>query len=176
MNLPNVLSLTRVLLIPIFIILMIDKLYGWALVTFAIAGITDGADGLLARLTDQKTELGAYLDPIADKLLLMSSFITLAILKMLPSWLAVVVITRDVIIALGFFVFLLTDKRPTMRPSFISKMTTTFQISTILIVLMREYHPVFNTFAPIAIYGTTLFTVVSGSHYVYLGTMILSEK
>lgn len=176
MNLPNVLSLTRILLIPIFIILMIDKLYGWALITFAVAGITDGADGLVARLTGQKTELGAYLDPIADKLLLMSSFITLAILKILPSWLVVIVITRDVIIALGFFVFLLTNKRPAIRPSFISKMTTTFQISTILIVLMQEYYPVLSPLFPVATYGTTLFTVVSGSHYVYLGTMILSEK
>jgi cardiolipin synthase len=176
MNLPNLLSLTRVLLIPVFIILIIYKLFEWALVTFAVAGITDGVDGLLARLTRQKTELGAYLDPIADKLLLSSSFIVLAIIKMLPSWLAVIVLTRDVIIALGFFVFLLTNKRPRIHPSFISKLTTTFQISTILLFLMKGYYPIFENLSPIAMYGTVLFTVLSGAHYIYLGTKILNEK
>ena len=176
MNLPNLLSLVRVLLIPVFIILIIYKLFEWALVTFAVAGITDGVDGLLARLTRQKTELGAYLDPIADKLLLSSSFIVLAIIKMLPSWLAVIVLTRDVIIALGFFVFLLTNKRPSIRPSFISKLTTTFQISTILLFLTKGYSPILQNLSHIAVYGTVFFTVLSGAHYICLGTKILNEK
>src|SRR4030042_5482759 len=108
MNLPNLLTLTRVLLIPVFVIFILDHSYLYALITFAIAGITDGVDGLLARLTRQKTELGAYLDPIADKLLIVSAYITLAIIEIIPSWLAVIVITRDVIIMLGILVMLLT--------------------------------------------------------------------
>jgi len=76
MNLPNILTLLRVVLIPLFVILIINKHLDWALLTFAIAGITDGLDGLIARLTRQRTELGAYLDPIADKLLLFAGFIS----------------------------------------------------------------------------------------------------
>ena len=75
MNLPNILTLIRILLIPLFVILIINKSFGWALIVFAIAGITDGIDGLIARITHQRTELGAYLDPIADKLLLSAGFL-----------------------------------------------------------------------------------------------------
>ena len=176
MNLPNFLTLSRILLIPLFVILIINKNFGWALMTFAVAGITDGVDGLVARLTHQRTELGAYLDPIADKLLLSAAFITLAIDKILPSWLTVIVITRDMIILLGFFVFILTNRRPKMQPSFISKITTGFQITTILLALLRAYEPGFTTAFQWAIYGTTLFTILSGMHYLYVGTKILGEK
>lgn len=176
MNLPNILTLTRVLLIPVFVILIINKSFGWALVTFAIAGITDGIDGLIARITQKRTELGAYLDPIADKLLLSAAFITLAIIEILPSWLTVIVITRDVIILVGFLVLILTNHRPKIQPSLVSKITTDFQIATILLVLMMGYNPVFNKLSTLAIYGTALFTILSGSHYIYVGTRILNGK
>ena len=176
MNLPNFLSLIRVLLIPVFVIMIMDKLFGWALITFAIAGITDGMDGLIARITHQRTELGAYLDPIADKLLLTSAFVTLAIIETIPNWLAVIVITRDVIILIGFFVLTLTNHRPKIRPTLVSKVTTGFQICTILLVLLTGYNPVFNSLSTIAIYGATLFTILSGAHYIYLGTQILNDR
>ncbi len=169
-------TLIRVLLIPLFVIFIINKLFGWALITFAVAGITDGIDGLIARITHQRTELGAYLDPIADKLLLSSAFITLAIIEIIPSWLTVIVITRDVIILIGFLVLLLTNYRPEIRPSLVSKVTTGFQISTILLVLITRYDPIFQPLSTIAIYGTTFFTILSGSHYIYVGTRILNEK
>jgi len=169
-------TLARVLLIPLFVIFIINKLFGWAIVTFAVAGITDGIDGLIARITHQRTELGAYLDPIADKLLLIAAFITLAIIEILPSWLAVIVITRDVIILLGFLVMTLTSYHPKIQPSLVSKVTTVFQISTILLVLMAGYYPILNQLSTIAIYGTTLFTILSGSHYIYVGTRILNGK
>jgi len=169
-------TLIRILLIPLFVIFIINKLFGWALITFAVAGITDGIDGMIARITHKRTELGAYLDPIADKLLLIAAFVTLAIIEILPSWLAVIVVTRDVIILLGFLVFILLDYRPKIKPSLVSKVTTFFQISTILLVLMAGYAPVFKQLSSIAIYGTTLFTIVSGSHYIYVGTRILNEK
>ena len=176
MNLPNILTLIRVLLIPLFVIFIINKLFGWALVTFAVAGITDGIDGMIARVTHKRTELGAYLDPIADKLLLIAAFVTLAIIEILPSWLAVIVITRDVIILVGFLVLLLTNYRPKIQPSLVSKVNTFFQISTILLALMANYAPVFKPLSTIAIYGTGFFTIVSGSHYIYVGTRILNEK
>ena len=176
MNLPNVLSLVRVLLIPVFVIMIMDHLYGWALITFAIAGITDGIDGLIARLTHQRTELGAYLDPIADKLLLTAAFVTLAIIEMIPNWLAVIVITRDVIILLGFFILLLTNHRPKMVPTSVSKVTIGFQISTIIIVLLAGYNPIFGSLFSVAIYGTTLVTLLSGAHYIHIGARILNGK
>ena len=176
MNLPNILSLARVLLIPLFVIFIMDHLFDWALITFAVAGITDGIDGLIARITHQRTELGAYLDPIADKLLLSAGFITLAIIDLIPDWLTVIVITRDVIILLGFFVLLLTNHRPTMQPTLISKVTTGFQIATVILALMIGYHPTFQTLSTISIYGATLFTLLSGAHYIYLGARILNGK
>ena len=176
MNLPNILTLIRILLIPVFVILIMNKLFDWALITFASAGITDGIDGLIARITHQRTELGAYLDPIADKLLLSAAFITLAIIEILPSWLAVIVVTRDLIILTGLFVMILTNYRPKIHPSLVSKVTTVFQIATILLVLLVGYYPVLGRLSAIAIYGTTLFTIISGSHYIYVGTRILNEK
>jgi cardiolipin synthase len=176
MNLPNILTLTRVLMIPFFVIFIINKHFGWALITFVIAGITDGVDGLIARITHQRTELGAYLDPIADKLLLFSAFITLAIIEVIPSWLVVIVITRDVIILVGFLVMLLTNYHPKINPSLLSKMTTVFQILTIVLVLFTGYYPVFKQISMIAIYGTAVMTVLSGAHYIYIGTRILNEK
>ena len=169
-------TLLRVLLIPLFVIFIINKLFGWALITFALAGITDGIDGLVARITHQRTELGAYLDPIADKLLLTAGFLTLAILEILPSWLTVIVITRDVIILLGLSVFILTNHRPKVHPSPISKVTTGFQISAILLALMKQYDPIFTHLSSISIYGTTLFTILSGAHYISLGARILNGK
>jgi cardiolipin synthase len=169
-------TIIRVLLIPVFVIFIINKLFEWALVTFAVAGITDGIDGMVARITHKRTELGAYLDPIADKLLLMAAFVSLAVIEIIPSWLAVIVITRDVIILIGFLLLLLINYHPKIQPSLISKVTTTFQIATILLVLMAGYAPFLKQLSTIAIYGTAFFTIVSGSHYIYVGTRILNGK
>jgi len=176
MSLPNILTLLRVLLIPLFVILIINKHLDWALLTFAIAGITDGLDGLIARLTHQRTELGAYLDPIADKLLLFAAFISLAIIEVIPSWLVVIVITRDVIILMGFLVMFLTGYHPKINPSLLSKTTTTFQIVTILFVLMAWYFPAFKHLSVVAVYGTAFITILSGIQYIYIGSRILNEK
>ena len=176
MNLPNILTLTRVLLIPVFVIFIINKKFEGALITFAIAGITDGIDGLIARVTHQRTELGGYLDPIADKLLLSAAFITLAIIEIIPSWLTVIVLTRDVIILVGFLVMILTDYHPKIQPRLVSKVTTVFQISTVLFVLVAGDNAFFQKLSIVAIYGTAFFTILSGSYYIYLGTRILNER
>lgn len=163
-------------MIPFFVIFIINKQFGWALITFVIAGITDGVDGLIARITHQRTELGAYLDPIADKLLLFSAFITLAIIEVIPSWLVVIVVTRDVIILVGVLVMLLTNYHPKINPSLLSKVTTTFQILTVVLVLFTGYYPAFKQISIAAIYGTAVLTILSGAHYIYIGTRILNEK
>jgi cardiolipin synthase len=176
MNLPNLLTLTRILMIPFFVIFIINRRFEWALITFVIAGITDGIDGLLARITHQRTELGAYLDPIADKLLLFSAFITLAIVEIIPSWLVVIVVTRDIIILVGFLVMVLISYHPEIHPRLLSKMTTAFQIVTVSLVLLSGYYPSFKQLSIIAIYGTAIITILSGTQYIYIGTQILNEK
>lgn len=163
-------------MIPFFVIFIINRHFEWALITFVIAGITDGIDGLLARITHQRTELGAYLDPIADKLLLFSAFITLAIVEIIPSWLVVIVVTRDIIILVGFLVMVLTGYHPEIHPSLLSKMTTAFQIVTVALVLLSGYYPSFKQLSMIAIYGTAIITILSGTQYIYIGTRILNEK
>jgi len=163
-------------MIPLFVIFIINKNFGWALITFVIAGITDGIDGLIARITHQRTELGAYLDPIADKLLLFSAFITLAIVEIIPSWLVVIVITRDIIILVGFLVMLLTGYHPKINPRLLSKMTTAFQILTIVLFLLTGYYPTLKQLSLIAVYATAIITILSGTQYIYIGTRILNEK
>ena len=97
-NIPNLLTLFRILITPLFVIFMIKGHYRLALLMFFLAGVSDGLDGLFCPLVQQKTVLGAHLDPIADKLLLISAFVALAVQQTIPSWLAVVVISRDILI------------------------------------------------------------------------------
>jgi cardiolipin synthase len=176
MNFPNALTLARVLLIPLFVIFLISKSYQNALIMFIIAGITDGLDGLLARIWHQRTELGAFLDPIADKLLLASAFVTLAILHIIPGWLTVIVMSRDIIIALGFWVLTLTNHTPTIRPRFTSKMTTCFQILTIIWALFSALHWRGAFLFPIFVKLTAFLTILSGLQYIYIGNKLLTEK
>ena len=139
LNLPNFLSVARIVLIPLFVIALINQLFGWALFIFVAAAVTDAVDGLLARLLHQRTILGSYLDPAADKLLTATSFVTLAILGILPGWLAVIVISRDVMIILGIMILFLTSHALEIRPSLASKLTTTLQFCTIVFTLVSRY-------------------------------------
>lgn len=176
MNLPNALTLIRILIIPLFVILLISKSFHGALITFVIAGITDALDGFLARIWHQRTDLGSYLDPIADKLLLASAFITLAIMGIVPYWLTVIVISRDILIAIGFWVMTMMDHKPTIKPRYTSKVTTVFQILTIIWALFSALHWGFGSLFPILIRLTAFFTILSGIHYIYIGNKLLAEK
>jgi cardiolipin synthase len=176
MSLPNALTLIRILLIPLFVIFLISKSFHNALITFVIAGITDGIDGFIARIWNQRTDLGSYLDPIADKLLLASAFVTLAILRIIPSWLTVIVMSRDVLIALGFWVLTMTDHKPTLKPRYTSKITTVFQILTVIWALLSVLQWRVAFLFPIFIRLTAFFTILSGVHYIYIGNKLLTEK
>jgi cardiolipin synthase len=176
MNLPNALTLIRILLIPVFVIFLISKSFQNALITFVIAGITDGLDGFIARIWHQRTELGSYLDPIADKLLLASAFITLAILRIIPSWLTVIVMSRDILIALGFWVLTMTNHKPTLKPRYTSKITTVFQILTVTWALLSVLQWRVEFLFPIFLRLTAFFTILSGVHYIYIGNKLLTER
>ncbi len=176
MNLPNFLTILRILSIPVFTICLIyDHLFS-ALLIFVGAGITDALDGLIARVYHQKTTLGTYLDPIADKLLLSTAFITLAVLGIIPGWLTVVVIARDVIILLGILILVITSYRVEIKPTFISKVNTVFQIMTIISSLLLPYILFIKGFFPYLIWGTAFFTCLSGLQYIYIGTRYFNEK
>ena len=102
LNLPNFLTLLRIVAIPIFLIFLTDHRIGMALLVFVLAGITDSLDGAIARLTNSRTTLGAYMDPLADKMLILSAFVAFASMDVVPRWLTVVVISRDVVILVGY--------------------------------------------------------------------------
>jgi len=172
-NIPNLLTVLRILVTPLFVICLIRDLHGYALLVFVFAGVSDGLDGLIARMFNQRSELGAVLDPIADKLLLTAAYISLGILKDIPGWLAVVVISRDVLILTGIAVLTFADISFDIRPSLISKWTTVFQILTIAVTLLEMEFAGAETVTLALGWVTAGMTVISGLHYTYLGLNIL---
>jgi cardiolipin synthase (CMP-forming) len=175
MNLPNYITLARIILIPFFIDLMIYGYYRSALCVFIIACVTDALDGMIARITQSKTELGAFLDPMADKLLILSSFVTLVLLRMLPIWLVVIVVSRDVILVIGSAVIHFTGHDLKARPSIIGKATTVLQLAVVTLSLLLKIYAVRVGLMPL-LYGTTaVVTVASGAQYVTRGMKIVGE-
>jgi cardiolipin synthase len=177
LNLPNLISLARIILIPFFILFLIREQYSAAFWIFIIAAVSDAIDGIFARRLNQRTSLGAYLDPTADKLLAASAFITLAMMEFIPIWLLLMVIGRDMMIGLGvLYIFWRKKGRFEIRPLLLSKVNTWFQFSTIVSVLLILYPtglpPVVKT---ISIGGAAITTVGSGIQYVARGIQILRQ-
>jgi cardiolipin synthase len=128
LSLPNLVTITRILLVPLTVWLLISEAYGPAVLVFALAGISDAVDGFLARRFNLQTELGTYLDPLADKALLVSIYVTLSVLHILPAWLAIAVVTRDLLIVGAVILSWVMHKPLTMKPLWISKVNTAWQI------------------------------------------------
>ncbi len=172
LNVPNFLTLLRIVAIPCFLILLEDFRYREALVVFVAAGVTDGLDGAIARLTHTKTTLGAYLDPAADKLLLVSSFIALGFMHEVPRWLVVVVLSRDVIIVCGYFLlFVMTQHTMEIRPSISGKLSTFLQLGSVSMVLVSLVRPelVGNSLRQAVFLLTGAVTAAAGLQYMYRG-------
>src|SRR5258705_13560072 len=140
MGLANWLTLLRVLLIPVFVPLLVYRGPGPALIVFAVAALTDLLDGWAARHWKDESSLGAFLDPMADKLLLTASFVTLTYLKALPFWIAAVVISRDVILVFGALLIYMVGGRIYPRPTWAGKAATFFQIATVLTAMLPRYY------------------------------------
>ncbi len=173
MNLPNYITLIRVVLIPFFINLMIYGYYRSALLVFLIACVTDALDGLIARLTQKKTELGAFLDPMADKLLIVSAFVTLVLLGKLPVWLVIIVVSRDVILTLGGLVIYFTTQALRIKPSLIGKATTLLQLAVVtLSLLLMTYGTELGLMTAMQ-WLTAGVTIASGIQYVARGTKLI---
>lgn len=177
MNIPNFLSLIRIFLVPVLVIFLIQGSFLNALIVFVIAGITDALDGFFARILNQKTVLGAYLDPLADKALLISTFVTLSILGMIPAWLTVIVVSRDFVILLGVSVLFFMSVSFEIRPAFVSKVTTVLQLLTVFLVLgLRCLTEDFSCQSIEMVYWVTaLVTIISGLNYVAKGVKFINS-
>jgi cardiolipin synthase len=169
MNIPNSLTILRILLIPVYIGCMTYGQYGFALVFLLLAGATDALDGPIARMLNQRTKLGAFLDPLADKLLLTSGFICLALLHLVPSWLVILVVSRDVILLLGTAVAHVTNSPIDITPTFWGKGTTLLQLSYLVLVVLMTWTGI--GLSPLTPLLTIMvfFTLASGLHYLYRG-------
>lgn len=167
----NQLTLMRMLLIPPFAILLLYEYRGWALIVFLTAGLTDLFDGLIARKTGQKTTLGAWLDPMADKLLLVTMFVMLTLpglgsANRLPLWFTVLVLSRDIAIVLTVAVVNLAIGPRTFRPSIFGKIATATFIVTGVITLYFNYLGQVSPAIPIFVYASLGITLISAFHYL----------
>jgi cardiolipin synthase (CMP-forming) len=179
MNIPNLLSLLRIILVPVFVIFLIQDAYAKALIIFTLAGITDALDGTLARLLNKQTELGAFLDPLADKILLSTSFISLSIFGLIPGWLTVIVISRDFIILLGIMILSMMSVTYEIKPVFVSKITTALQIGMVFFALFLKifkFDMINHDLIIILSWVTALFTVISGLVYILKGIQFLNRN
>ena len=171
-TLPNFITLVRLAALPFFLVCISDGRFDIALAIFVAAGLSDGIDGFLARRFDMKSALGAYLDPIADKLLLMSSYLFLAIPSYparmkVPVWLAVMVLSRDFLVLLVGLLLILTSGKKRFPPSWAGKVTTVMQIVTVLFVLCANIWPWPQEILLIAYGATASVTVISGFDYLH---------
>jgi len=172
MNLPNVLSLFRLCLTAFFILAITYQRYTVALALFVAQAISDLLDGFFARMMHKKTDLGAWLDPIADKVMLVSSYLVLGFQEIIPWWVVAIVLLRDVVLMLGFLILHLLSYRMMPSPTLLGKATTLFQMITVLYLLWsttREFQGYFY-------YATAALTVLSGLQYVLLGLTALYRK
>jgi cardiolipin synthase len=174
LTLPNFLTLLRIVAIPVFLAILAQGNYAAAFVVLVCAGITDVADGCIARINESTSELGAVLDPMADKLLLLSSFLVLGIAGHLPAWLVAFVVMRDVILVVGYVAIFVVDQEwVEIAPSRTGKMTTFVQLFTIGFALVGQARPdlplVWFNYAMQCL--TALATAASGIQYVYRGLL-----
>ena len=168
----NQLTLLRMFLIPAFVILVVYGYLGWALIVFGVAGLTDSLDGLIARRSGQKTALGAWLDPMADKLLLVSTFVVLTIpglglANRLPLWLTVMMISRDVVIVGTVAIINLAMGPRTFRPTIYGKTATAVYILTAVVAMLFNYLGYHSPVVDVFIYASLVITLVSGLHYIW---------
>jgi cardiolipin synthase len=176
LNLPNFLTLCRLGSIPIFLTFLSRHQYSEALYVFAAAAVTDGLDGTVARWFDSRTELGAFLDPFADKLMLLSAFVVMTVEQDFPGWLLSVVIIRDIVIVGGYMMiaFFTTERMP-VRPSYLGKLSTFLQLACVIATLLR-FGTIYPNYWYMLLYVTVVVTALSGVHYVYRGLVWLGSR
>jgi len=173
MGLANWLTVLRILLVPVFVTLLVYRKPGLAALVFATAAITDGLDGWVARRQGMQSRLGAFLDPLADKILLTASFVTLTWLKVLPFWITAVVLSRDAFLALGTLLIHMVGARIYPRPTWAGKAATFFQIIIVLAGVFGHYARLRLVPAPL-LWLAAAFTLLSGLQYLVQGMRFLN--
>lgn len=190
LNLPNFLTMIRIATIPLFLLLLFARNYTWALWVFAFGGLTDALDGPVARLTKQRTRLGAYLDPLADKLLIISSLVVLSHIGATPGWLTILVISRDLIITLGYgSIYFWIQQKMEILPSFMGKANTFLLLLTITVILVALHNPDIIPDVGLPLVGPyklhvidslyiliSVTTIISGLQYIHRGLVWLQER
>jgi len=187
LTLPNILTVIRMVLIPVFISLLFYQRFAWALAVFICAGVTDMLDGLLARRFNQKSQLGTILDPIADKLLLVAAFIVLSLPGIyvqprprhlpIPFWVTAAVLSRDIFIIVGAWAINIVTGFRGFRPSWLGKTNTAVQILAIAVVLFAARIPHLSGYLlPTTYVIVFAFTVLSGFHYIFFVSRLLGER
>ena len=176
MNIHNLNTIARILLVPVIIWLLLSEEFSLAFFLFVLAAATDAADGALARATHTQSEVGAYLDPLADKLLLVSTFATLGITKQIPTWLVITVISRDILIIGGLMLAWFMNRPVKVKPLWVSKVTTVLQLFFVGLVLAQLGFAI----APLALIDSSAFlvaglTLASGLAYMKQWIAHMSE-
>jgi cardiolipin synthase (CMP-forming) len=189
-TLPNALTVVRMVLIPVFVGALYYQRFGWALAIFMVAGATDGLDGLFARRFNQYSPLGQILDPIADKLLLVTSFITLSLPSIMepsalvqphprhlpvPFWVTAAVISRDIFIVVGAAAINVVTGFRRFRPSWLGKANTAVQITGIVLVLVAASYPPLRGYLPTVYTTVFAFALISGIHYIFWANRLMGE-
>lgn len=180
------LTVFRMVLIPVFVTLLFYQRFLWALGVFVIAGLTDGLDGLLARRFAQESQLGTILDPIADKLMLVSAFIVLSMRSVFPQplpshlpvpfWVTVAVISRDVFIIVGAAAINMMTGFRGFRPSWLGKLNTTVQIGGIAAIMFAASVPHYHGYYLPTVYAAVFaLAVLSGLHYIFFASKLMNE-
>src|SRR6185295_14081195 len=183
---PNVLTIFRMVLIPIFVSLVFYQKFLWALAVFITAGLSDGLDGLLARRFDQQSQLGTILDPIADKLMLVTAFIVLSMRSVfhtplpkhlpIPFWVTVAVISRDVFIIVGAAAINIMTGFRGFRPSWLGKLNTTVQIGGIAAIMCAPSIPrLTGYYLPTVYVAVFALAIFSGLHYIFFASKLMNE-
>jgi cardiolipin synthase len=180
LTLANQLTILRIMLIPAFVLLVVYGHLGWALVTFLVAGITDALDGLIARRAGQRTSLGAWLDPMADKLLLVTTFIVLTLPAIpltnhVPIWLTVLLISRDIVIVGVVAIVNLAVGPRTFRPSMWGKLATGTYILTSIVVMYFNYLREPSVLVSVAVWLSLALTLISGADYFLKLRRLINE-
>jgi cardiolipin synthase len=181
LTLANQLTIVRIVLIPAFVLLIIYGRLGAALAVFVVAGITDALDGLIARLAGQRTSLGAWLDPMADKLLLVTTFVVLTLPGLpltnhLPMWLTVIVISRDVVIVTIVAVVNLAVGPRTFKPSFLGKSATAAFIVTSVVVMFFNYRRETSILVDVAVWSSLALAIASSVDYFIRIKRLVNES
>jgi cardiolipin synthase (CMP-forming) len=183
---PNLLTIFRMVLIPVFVSLLFYQRFLWALAVFVTAGLTDGLDGLLARRFAQQSQLGTILDPIADKLMLVTAFIVLSMRSVFPQplpghlpvpfWVTVAVISRDVFIIVGAAAINMMTGFKGFRPSWLGKLNTTVQIGGIAAIMFAASVPSYSGYYLPTVYAAVFaLAILSGLHYIFFASKLMNE-